>query len=82
MKELLQQTMGIELNHCQKLSGKTKHIQKSNKKETRASSINPWQPLILRKKRHFSSKNDTRVKYVGHNSKGGHHFLSFYYFTP
>ena len=28
MKELLQQTVGNELIHCQKLSGKTKHIQK------------------------------------------------------
>ena len=32
MKELLQQTVGNELIHCQKLSGKTKHIQKKKKK--------------------------------------------------
>ena len=28
MNELLQQTVGNELTQCQKLSGKTKHIQK------------------------------------------------------
>ena len=32
MKELLQQTVGNELIHCQKLSGKTNHIQKIKNK--------------------------------------------------
>ena len=32
MKELLQQTVENELIHCEKLLGKTKHIQKTNKK--------------------------------------------------
>ena len=31
MKELLQQTVGNELIHCQKLLGKSKHIQKKKK---------------------------------------------------
>ena len=31
MKELLQQIVGNELIHCQKLSGKTNHIQKNKK---------------------------------------------------
>ena len=31
IKELLQQTLGNELIHCQKLSGKTKNIQKTPK---------------------------------------------------
>ena len=33
MKELLQQTVGNELIHCEKLSGKTKHIQKQTNKK-------------------------------------------------
>ena len=33
MKELLQQTVGNELIHCQKLSGKTKHIEKKKRKK-------------------------------------------------
>ena len=35
MNELLQQTVGNELTQCQKLSGKTKHIQKKKKIKTR-----------------------------------------------
>ena len=34
MKELLQQTVGNDLIHCQKLSGKTKHIKKNEKKRS------------------------------------------------
>ena len=32
MKELLQQTVGNELIHCQKITGKTRYIQKKKKK--------------------------------------------------
>ena len=34
MKELLQQTVGNELIHCQMLSGKTKHKKKKKKLRT------------------------------------------------
>ena len=46
MKELLQQTVENEWIHCQKLSGKTKHIQKKNLDQ----GLKSWEVSDIKKK--------------------------------
>ena len=79
MKELLQQTVGNELIHCQKLSGKTKHIQKK-KKLRPGPNLKSWAVSDIKKKQALFQQKSHSCG--AQPAKGGHQFLSFYYFTP